>query len=566
MNAAYTLLTAALAAAIVGCENTKTTTKHEPVIFAGDEQDNQGLQGLEDNLNISIIQGEVVNLTGATDLFQFSEPLNTSTPNSDFIHEGSSNLAALDADNALFSPIRNIEPLRINYLQVSPDKTSVFFHVGQDSNLSSGTRSLAENVRFDDPSYLLDIYVPLIGRPLDFNFPTSLKQLRKQAGDNATFTYVYDFPVAGSCSNDSFLTKQPGNPTIDICLESISFEGADPNTQIVGARSLALTVQDMFDNDLFFCSLLEYKLDDGALSCMTGTEKRLGTVEVAGVQIPVEITVPSYQPNAKSFDDFLDIRTGLKPLQFDHSGNRYIATEDPAGNYSEIHQIDSQGNTLKSIIPSEQDLIESFVVFDDEHFAYSFVSYLEDGTVDKGIKFYKDGELYAIPASSQYRANYQADFGSALMIKSHLLSLVNEGIAQTPISWNGYLASTLNPTSSKLLGCVNDQLVTIIPFAEDVLVDHCNFEVIGDLAAININKSLDADQLDIFDLSSGSMNTLLGELNLDIESYRLQDETLWVLGQELESEDLSLTQVDLSDSLALQSTERNFSITRGIRF
>lgn len=508
-------------------DKTLSGSDDNPIIVT--DGGNNNLEGIENAINIAAKETAILDLADTQTLISYTDRINPSdTDTATFTHQGNSNLLALTEDNSPFQPFNNIEPIKVNYIETKPDNSSIYLHVSNDSTFSSYSRSLAEDVKLNDEAQQPQWRTPLIGAPLDFDFPLSKGQLRNELGPNADYSYGYTLPLQGACPEDSFLTPLPKNPSIDICLQFISYTNTDGETKTVLITPFIQSVQDLFDTQYFFCSLLEYKKDDGSLHCAAGSQKLPGSVKVAGIKVPVQVTIPLVEPTENNLEAFNRIRENLTPLQFDSLGQHYVVTDDPTGNFSRIHQFDSDNSLLNTIIPSEQDQITSYVILNNDKIVYSFQSYSDTG-VDKGLKFFHNNVTHDISSSSQFRNNYQADWGGNLMIKSHLLSVSDQGVSQSPLSWQSYLASETHLTEQSLIGCVKDKLVRISPYEKTPLYEHCSFAKISHQYGLTVDNASNGKMLSVVNFNNSEKISLINESN-GIDALLFRDSTLWVSG------------------------------------
>ncbi len=515
----------------------KKSTHSPEVLVAGllsERLPTQDKQNAVTDIQINNNDTPVINIHPSVHLILYQNKLDEATQ-ANFSYRGDSNLLAIDDKKNVFLPIQNIEPLRINYMVLSPDKESLYFHLSANKEHSAKSTYLSDHISLND-STELTWQTPLVGRTFEMNFPLTLNELKKRFGKEAYFTYDYYVATDDHCTQGGYLTYLPDTTDMQVCINTISIGGTTHETPHIPATSLANGIQRLFKKHLFFCSILAYHRSTQALSCLTGNRQVDASATIAGINIPIKVTIPWIEPETRNTLPFDNIKKGLRPLQFDAFSNRYISTHNFIGHYSQLNKIDQHGN-ISIITPSENDTFDSYVIFPSGNFAYSSRATLQSKKISKSLKLYKDGKLLSVPASSQYADNYQVDESSTLFVDGHLLNAFGAGIAQTPLTWDGYKVSRLFSTKNHVLGCVGNLLVQVVPFKQEPLLNgNCDFDAINDTHAFKINHKKGGQYLQLFPLNGTKPFDLQMPNLSQIDLFRPTSQKGWVAGTDLQND------------------------------
>ncbi|MCY4045613.1 MAG: hypothetical protein OXE99_11095 [Cellvibrionales bacterium] len=495
--------------------------------ITADSDPDAGLSGGEKTFSVS--STPAVDLSDAVSLTQFEYHLAENLNPNIFHHQGGSNLLAYNSSEIPYAPINNVEPIYVHYSVVSEDGNTVYLSVNTGSDSDDHRRSLAHNILLDDPNLNLNLTTPLIGPVIDLDFPLSIGQLQNTYGEEATFTYTYSEPQEDICPSNTYEAPLPENPDVPVCVESIAVS-IDGVTKFIDALSLMTAIQNSFLTTHEFCAMLEYDRTNNSLSCLGGTQLVNAQTKIAGLPLAIQVRIPFIEPDNKDFTKFDNIRKGLRPLQIDPQGNRYLISHNYEKNHSLLHKI-SPANDISLIDVSVTDKMDSFVIFNENSLVYGFnaLSPEPNKLTDKGLKIFHEGQLMHIPASSRYYQNYQVDTHSTLLADGYLIKAFgNEGYAQVPLTWDDRNVNDVRLDSpNRVLGCVeNDQgdtqLVSVLPFEEQpILNGTCHYHVAGKNHLLTIITGDNGDHIHIRSLIDQSEQNILHAQDASDETFRL---------------------------------------------
>ncbi len=247
-------------------------------------------------------------------------------------------------------------------------------------------------------------------------------------------------------------------------------------------------------NGYMACALLEYDRLSGEIDCLGGThiesiDTNVTLFDFQSYPIAYDLPVSNILlSNNSSNSDMSDIRPGLKPLQFDADGNRYVkaslynVTTGEYGNPGIIKI--SPDNVASQIFSLDSINVLKYFVLSNGDIAYTYSNLTNPG--DRGIQMHQDGNHLNISDST----SFQADTASTLIINNNLTVSRTDGggFNQLPLSYNDKSPRS-NPfflsDDGSLYGCVNfddfgtDQTVSLLPYREDPLFEGCNTGLIA---------------------------------------------------------------------------------------
>ncbi len=381
---------------------------------------------------------------------------------------GGSNLLGIDESGNTVFPISNVETLIVDFQVLSPDQTQLYL-----AARVSGDRGFFG--LFNNPSESL----PIIGPKLQSTIPLyTSAALVAEYGPGAHFS--------------------PASSGQGIVIENASGIVGEIDPEVVVTE----IETQLTSNGYMACQLLEYSRLSGETDCLGGIHiESINTniflfLDFNSYPISYDLPVSNILLTDKSYTDMSGVRPGLKPLQFDADGNRYVmgslynASSDEYGPEGIIKI--SPDNIANQVFSLDSIDVSKYLVLPNGDIAYSYNNLADFN--DRGIKVFQNGNHLTISD----KTNFQADTASTLIINYDLFPGFNyklvvsradgSGFNELPLSHNDRKLGN-NPLilsdDGSLYGCVSKsdfpfrETVSLLPYRERPLFEGCDYGLIA---------------------------------------------------------------------------------------
>ncbi|WP_300426991.1 hypothetical protein [uncultured Thalassolituus sp.] len=365
---------------------------------------------------------------------------------------GNSNLLGIDEDGNTVFPVSNIEPLLVDYTILSPDNNRLYIAINSDSYDNS---SIASSIYING----YDLRSPLIGPTLTSTIPLTPSEFEAMY-PNGSWLFGYgndDSTCAGVLTTDQ------------TCLETLDIWVDSETRHQYNLKPILESLQATILNDYVSCSLVAIDRLNGDIDCVGGSEVIDAELNFLYQSFPIQLRTAKFKPRdtyESELDAYEEIRSGLKPLQFDDAGNLYSVTRHYDSNnvsYREELTKITPTHSLEQVISLDSIDVDSFLAMANGDIAANL-----SGS-NNGIFLIQDGDIIKVDDSYTFKS----DTGSTLIIDGYLVEPRDDGgFARTPLSWDGRsLNEFYLDDEGFLFGCLRDKgYVRVLPFDDHVSI------------------------------------------------------------------------------------------------
>ncbi|GLS25780.1 hypothetical protein [Marinibactrum halimedae] len=389
---------------------------------------------------------------------------------------GDANIVGLDAEGNRVYPIENITPLDVQYFVESPDGQKVYFKLGQNSYQFFENFYLDLNFSNDDGDDFY-VYLPIIAPPISIDIPFTQEQLEAHYGEGASAYSLYDE------NNEVFIVYQDSNGDE---LARVSYE--EVKSSILTNLGTPL-----------LCNIVEIDRETNNYSCLGETQTKTTELSISApgfyVSMEMEVEVANFIAGDPYYwhEDvrtaYENIRPGLKPIQFDTEGNRYLLgrpslEESTNAQLLKIDDLGAVSNAFDVNIDSQQ--IDSFVVLADGNIAFRYIN-TASNYYERILAMYMSDTGARIDLPENYWSEtYQVDEHNTIVADGFLFQPnAQNGINQLPLTFRGIPVNNrvVIERDGSVYTCLytyensesRERLYRVLPYHAEPLSESCYF-------------------------------------------------------------------------------------------